>query len=282
MPGIAQAGSSLVGAFSTRLLIAAYTGPVISLRLSSGGAAQPFFTDSFQSYFSTGPGNTGLSLASWAGSATPLVDTWYDQSGNGNNAATLDTTTASNIFLTSNTNGVFTLQFQQPASSGLQFTTPVQPTAIYTQMYNTNAYYGSLITAPVDYTVRFGRSGTDINGDSNGEDWFYTGAGSKVAFNNGSPSTTITLNAWNAMVLSVESPVWQTSSSGGTTTAFSRIGYDSTGFGRGFSGSLSEMVLLSGFSATASSASDYWSTSLMVKARPPGGWPFEFEFERWD
>ena len=68
--------SGAVGAYSLRYLSASYTGNVILVRRSSDDAEQGFTPDEI----------TDGTLTTFCAAGDGLVKTWYDQSGNGNNA----------------------------------------------------------------------------------------------------------------------------------------------------------------------------------------------------
>ena len=72
-------------AFSLYLLGSAYTGPCIKVRRSSDNAQQDFYV-SGAGALGTSYQAQGTSYATWLGTATGNVVTWYDQSGNGNHA----------------------------------------------------------------------------------------------------------------------------------------------------------------------------------------------------
>jgi hypothetical protein len=73
-------GLSAAVAYSTRRLQSAYTGPLLRVRRSSDNATQDIGA-------TVGGNLDATALASFCGSASCFVSTWYDQSGNGRNAA---------------------------------------------------------------------------------------------------------------------------------------------------------------------------------------------------
>ena len=91
--------SALYYAFSLRLLIPTYTGPIIRIRRSNDDVVSDFYADSTQSWLTTGANNTGTTYATWIGANTGYVVTWYDQSGKGNHATQSDTTLQPQIFV---------------------------------------------------------------------------------------------------------------------------------------------------------------------------------------
>ena len=73
-------------AYSVRLLKSDYTGALVTIRRSSDNAEKDFYPDSnFELSLSSEDG-ASTSLSSWIGSDNGFIVTWYDQSGNNNNA----------------------------------------------------------------------------------------------------------------------------------------------------------------------------------------------------
>jgi len=232
-PTINAPSSSLAICYSIRKVIPTYTGPVFQLRRSSDNALQTFYTDDVQSYLTTGANNTGTTYSSWIGANTAYVTIWYDQSTNANNASNaVNGTTQPNISLQS---GKYVIQFQNANSTVLNITTSYSPNTVFCHFYNTNASYGTIITTAFDFGQRFGSTnGSAINGDNNGGDWFYSGTGTKIAYNNGVASTTILLNAWNCLCLSIGTA---------SGTPFNRIGMDGYSNTRAINGYMTEIML---------------------------------------
>lgn len=83
--------NNCTAAFSTRLLISNYTGPMLNIRRGSDDATQDFYGD-INGTLGTTFGGNGLSLIDWLNSATGYVTTIYDQSGFGRNV--IQTTTS--------------------------------------------------------------------------------------------------------------------------------------------------------------------------------------------
>jgi hypothetical protein len=74
------AQSQCHGAYSTRLLRAEYTGPMVNIRRGSDNATLDFYGD-VSGNLTTLPQNAGTSLLTWLGAATGFVTKMYDQSG---------------------------------------------------------------------------------------------------------------------------------------------------------------------------------------------------------
>lgn len=72
------------GAYSTRLVRAEYTGPMVNVRRNTDNATSDFYGD-VNGYLTTKPFGAGTSLFSWLGGATGYVTKMYDQSGWGRN-----------------------------------------------------------------------------------------------------------------------------------------------------------------------------------------------------
>lgn len=234
----------MYGTYSMRLVVPSYTGAVVKLRRSSDNSTSDFYTDANQTYLTTGANNTGTSYSTWIGVNTAYVYTWYDQSGNNNHASnTNNNTTQPNISLQ---DSKYVVQFQNGNSTVLNISN-TQPYSLICQFYNTNSTYGTIITTAYDYQQRFGGagggSGTNVNGDSNAGDWYYSGTGTKYSYNNGSSSTTVALNSWNRLSLSIQTPTWVTTSTSGNTSYFNRIGTDGYQNTRAINGYMVEMLL---------------------------------------
>jgi hypothetical protein len=72
-------GSGAEAAYSVRKLRTAYTGPAMKVQDTVGGATQDI-------YFDANDNLDEAAIISYGGSNDVFVETWYDQSGNGNNA----------------------------------------------------------------------------------------------------------------------------------------------------------------------------------------------------
>jgi hypothetical protein len=243
-----------MGCYSVRLLISTYTGPVFQLRRSSDNVLQTFYTDSTQSYLTTGANNTGTTYATWIGANTAYVSIWYDQSTNARNASnTTNNTTQPNISLQ---NGKYVTQHITANTTNLTMTTGIIPYTIFTQFYNTNTNLGTITGATSqDFQLRFSVSGaTLINGGSNYGDWYYSMSGTKIAYNNGSVATSVLLNNWNILSLT------------GTTlsnpsTNFQMIGKDSFDNGKGINGYITEIIYINK-TVTANDMIQYYNKRL--------------------
>lgn len=88
----ASSSSNCNGIFSTKLLVSDYTGHVIRIRRGSDNTYMNFYSDTSGNLTSNANG-TGTTISTFLNATTGYVDTWYDQSGKGNNA--YQTTTAS-------------------------------------------------------------------------------------------------------------------------------------------------------------------------------------------
>jgi hypothetical protein len=221
--------SNMLYAFSVRLLVPNYTGPVFTLRRSSDNATSDFYADATQSYLTTGANNTGTTFTSWIGANTAYVNKWYDQSGKGNHS----TSGTPTISLQ---NSKYVINFNNTTGTYLNLTTPSKPNTIFCQFYNTNNVFGSIICAGSrDFGQRFGGgNGITIIGDSNNGDWYYSQGDTKIAYNNGISATTVLLNGWNSLVLSTTTPVYPYS--------FTTIGTDGYTASRGMNGYMTEMI----------------------------------------
>ena len=85
---LGDARTACVGAWSLRRINDVYNGPVVRLRRSTDNAEQDFWRGTGNAFYSS----TKQTLTAWLGAATAFVVTWYDQSGQANNATTSSTT----------------------------------------------------------------------------------------------------------------------------------------------------------------------------------------------
>jgi hypothetical protein len=76
--------SNCTAAFSTRLLVANYSGPMVNVRRGSDNATQDFYGD-INGTLGTAYGGTGILLQNWLNGSPGYVTVWYDQSGFGRN-----------------------------------------------------------------------------------------------------------------------------------------------------------------------------------------------------
>lgn len=260
-------GAALTCAFSVRIIVDTYTGPVFRIRRSSDNVQQDFYTDSTQSYLTTGAGNTGTTYSSWIGANVGYVYTWYDQSGNTRHATnTANNTTQPFIAVQSSK---YVIQFSTANATELIIPS-IQPNTVFSHFYNTNTTYGGTIVstgdassppAYYDYQVRFGFGADKINSDQNYGDWYFTCGGTKLAYNNGVSTVSILTNAWNVLSLSSSAPVWYSPPSTAGVSYFRRIGRDGALANRSINGYMTEMI----FHNTAQTATDmtnYYSKRL--------------------
>jgi len=78
-------------AYSIRSLNPDYTGALVLIRRSSDNAEKAFYPDANFELSLTSEDGAATTLSSWIGSDNGFIKTWYDQSGNSNNA-TITTT----------------------------------------------------------------------------------------------------------------------------------------------------------------------------------------------
>jgi hypothetical protein len=76
--------NNCTAAFSTRLLVANYAGPMVNVRRGSDSATQDFYGD-INGTLGTAYGGTGILLQNWLNGSPGYVTVWYDQSGFGRN-----------------------------------------------------------------------------------------------------------------------------------------------------------------------------------------------------
>lgn len=236
--------SNMSFAYSVRLLVSTYTGAVIKVRRSSDSVTQDFYTDSTQSYLTTGYGNTGTTYSTWIGSSTGYITIWYDQSGKGNNATNSTNGSTQPILIYNSTTGKYITSWNTSNSTKLTLGTSSQPNTVYCHFYPSSTYYCTLMGTAIDYSVRFGGSGNTIDGDGNADDWFYnsyynnssSNSGYTYCVNNSTSTKTFTSSQWTVISLSLPSPAWR-------STSFSTLGYAyKDPASRSFSGYMVEMI----------------------------------------
>ena len=84
--GLLDTYSGAAAAYSVRLLSSTYTGALVRIRRSSDNAEKDFYPDSNNELSLSSEDGTSTSLSSWIGANNGFVVTWYDQSGNANDA----------------------------------------------------------------------------------------------------------------------------------------------------------------------------------------------------
>jgi hypothetical protein len=224
------------------------TAKAVQVRRSSDSATQDFYADRLGNLL-TAP-VTGQTLASWLGSATGNVTTWYDQSGS-NNFVQTATSKQPRIVLNS---GKWTLFFNRDATptfySNLGCVNNI--TGVQSIIYNFNVSstfnsYQTFLGQNLNDNGGFRLDNNLITGDSNNRD-FLTGTGSYWYLNNAyaaRPATTnssYTDNVWNYVIGVCPS----NSSAPWNTFAFNSISSPATNLtARTVYGYLSEMLIFS-------------------------------------
>jgi hypothetical protein len=242
--------ANLLYAFSVRRIIVSYTGPVLKLRRSSDNTESDFYSDSIQSYLTTGAGNTGTTFSSWVGAGTAYVTKWYDQSGK-NCHATASSTTAE-IPTISIQNSKYVVYFNNTASNRnyLILASAQSPSTMFSHFYHTDTSAGIATifckalgaTAPADYGQRFVNLNTTHNPwpityPTNG-DWYNSLTGTKNAYVNGASAITIN-NTWTSIALT--GTALSTDTTRQTLQYLGTDGY-STDYARGMKGYMTEML----------------------------------------
>jgi len=196
-------------AFSVRLVVPTYTGPVIRIRRSSDNVESDFYSDISQNWLTTGAFNTGTSYDSWISTNTGYVTTWYEQSGTGNHAT--QTNTANQPTFNYDIFNIGVVSFSS-SGSGTWLTIPNLTTLSNTflcNFYTLNATstYNTLMCAAIgtDFGVRL--SNQTLNGDiSNNIDWYPSASGTKLNYVNNVSTVSVPLTTWNSAALSVQTP----------------------------------------------------------------------------
>jgi Concanavalin A-like lectin/glucanases superfamily/Alpha-L-arabinofuranosidase B, catalytic len=139
------------GAYSTRLLRSAYTGPVVNVRRNSDNATLDFIADQFGNLSNT---QSAATIDTWLASTTGNVTTWYDQAYSNNFTQTVPVAQPQIV----KNGGKWVLFFNRNASptfySNLQLATT--QTGIYSIVYNAN-----LLSTYNSYQTLLGQAGND-------------------------------------------------------------------------------------------------------------------------
>jgi len=243
--------TNCAGCYSMRLAIPTYTGPVINVTRSADNATSIFYTDPMQTYFTTGPNNTGTSFSSWIGASTAYVNILYNQNNN-------DYTSLGNNYLFQDDanyrpqiaiqNGKYVIQFvnlnNRQYLNARNGTTPNTIFSHFQPIFNNTAdNIMALVQTENDYGLRFigtNSATASFNEDSGGDWYFYSNQGDytkKNAYVNNISSTSVTMGSWNVLATSVTNRDWRTS--------IHKIGYDqNNGVGnRGLNGYMVEIIL---------------------------------------
>ena len=245
--------ANLLYAFSVRRIISSYTGPVLRLRRSSDNTESDFYSDSIQSYLTTGAGNTGTTFSSWVGAGTAYVAKWYDQSGKNVNAeqsstgnTTSNTTTQPYITIQNNK---YVIYFDNN-SSRRNYLTLISEQSPYTMFSHFKPEAIRVIVTifckffTTDHLADYGQRFVNITANpnpwpisyTNAGDWYYSLTGTKNAYVNGASATTIT-NIWTSMALSSTGIASNTS-----RRTLQHIGTDGYASDRGLNGYMTEML----------------------------------------
>jgi hypothetical protein len=242
--------------FSVRKFITSYTGPIFNVRRSSDNVTSDFYSDSTQSYLTTGPNNTGTSYATWISGATGYIVTWYDQSGKGNNATqTVTTAYQPSIILQ---NGKYVLQSIGAGRGNTQliFNTGILPWEVYTHC---NVLVTSFTAGASGYNMLSGCAGDNgIRPQGSTSTWTIPGMGygaTSINLYNGSASNAVTGN-------------WTTASAGNTTNNLPSnllgLFHDYSSGDRDFGGYCAEIIFYNNLidSSTTTNAVAYYNNRL--------------------
>lgn len=83
-------------------------------------------------------------------------------------------------------------------------------------------------------------------------DWYFKGTGTKLAYNNNVSSTSVLMNAWNVLSISVETPTWSNWRTNNQQAYFRKIGADGIFTSRSINGYMTEIF----FHNTTQTATD--------------------------
>jgi len=216
--------------YSVRVIVPRYSGPVFNVTKSSDGTSSDFYTDSVQSYLTTGLNGSGTPFSTWSSGSTVYLNTWYDQSGKANNATQ---PTQSNKPTIVNSNGKYVVYFDNTSTrSFVSISTAINPSSILTDVYfSVNRGYSTIACNSInsDSGIRFGGGGS-VNGDGNQYDWYNSSGLPKYAYVNGASSTTVPISSssYSTIAFSVISSAFTIQligTDGSTTPNRGMIGY---------------------------------------------------------
>ena len=233
-PNLFQLPSIMLGCYSVRLFVPSYRGPVFNLIRSTDLNSLDFYTNATQSYITSGPDNTGTTLATWSTGATTIYgNIWYDQSGKGNHCTTSSTLANKPTLVKFGNNYLFYF-ISTTTPQDFSFNTPMTPNTILTEFNNvtTNTYNTIASANPTDFGIRIVSNNT-VN--ATGADWYNSQSGTKYSYINGISTNNIYLSLnYNTLALSAGTA---------SGTPLTNIGID--GFSpttRSFNGYMTEFV----------------------------------------
>ena len=176
---ILSGNGDAAAAWSIRAVNPDYTGALVLIRRSSDNAEKAFYPDADFGLSLTSEDGTSVTLGTWIGSDNGYVKTWYDQSGNSNNATN---TTASNqpeiitsgVLITDNSKAAFefnglTNSRELTVSSALTFNQDSSIISVASSNDNTNeqTIYNLQIDAiSRQFALGYNRDGTNRIGSS--------------------------------------------------------------------------------------------------------------------
>jgi len=234
--------SKLFYAFSARLVVPSYTGPIFRIRRSSDNVESDFYSDISQNWLTTGPYNTGTSYDSWITTNIGYVSIWYDQSGKGSHATQTNTSLQPQFtnYLSFNK---YVILFSS-SGSGTWLTisnVSARSNTVFCNFYtlNANSTYNTLITVAIgtDFGIRL--ASQTINGGGNSGDWYTNSNGTKISYVNNVSTVNVPLTTWNNVALSIEQPGISYSGSSNGLSVIGTDGFDRT---RGLNGFISELM----------------------------------------
>jgi hypothetical protein len=211
-----KVSGQVAGAYSTRLIRSAYTGPVVRVRRNSDSTQLDFISDVTGNLSNV---SSAVSIASWLSATTGNVSTWYDQSGGSNNFTQSITSQQPQIV---QNGGKWVVWFNRDATptfySNLNCATTM--TGIKSIIYNfnlTGGGYQTILGAEQSDNTGFRFNGNSIIGDATGgrlgsdflaaagSYWYLNGAYGYTVSNDGTTGVfngnyTYTDGVWNHVV----------------------------------------------------------------------------------
>ena len=279
--------SPALGAYSTRQVQAAYTGPVVRAMRKNDSALADLYANVYGA-LGTGRYATGASAAAWMGAGGAYVATWYDQTGAGANWVQSISTQMPSLVVQNNVWVLFfdrdALPTSTPSYYGkLNYAAGIANVTTIVCTFNVNTsnqyQYQSILGTGVD-NIGFRLSGNGVFGDAyaanrlnsdflaaNSSSWYLNGqygivvqgstaaSGIAISGNNGQ----FVSGTWNQLVASTSSPLRFTYTTLGTSQTTSRASY----------GYIAELLLFSTSLSQGDALQLSASANLAVLNSPP-------------
>lgn len=202
-----------LAAFSVRYIVPGYVGPVFQVRNTSTGALADFYPNAQPSGYISHNLADGTSFIAWSGGTAGTIQTWYDQSGNGNDATqttaanqpALVAGSASSVFgsniLYTNVLGFLGKTRYLTMAAGSTITASTAWAQFYLNPLAAGAFATLFCSTTQDLSYRFVGTTPLVRGNNNA-DWIYPTNNNNVAQYDGAAatsSTTLAFSTWHTI-----------------------------------------------------------------------------------